>query len=173
MTEKKETLEFKGVRFDVHSVYLPNRAGGTTRRDVVIHPGAVVILPLIDHSNIIFIRNSRFAVKKVLLELPAGTLEPGEAPIETAKRELIEETGYKAKETTPLFSFYTTPGICNEIMHAFVAKDLSFVGQSLDDSEEISTEVLSWEEALKMIRQGTIEDGKTISTLLYYHTFHR
>lgn len=167
----KDSLAFHGVRFDVHTVQIKNRSGGTTQRDLVVHPGAVIILPILDKENIILIRNQRFAVNKELWELPAGTLEPGEPSLETAKRELLEETGYRAKHTLPLFNFYTTPGICNEKMFAFLATDLERLEQSLDDSEEISVEIIQWSEALHMIREGKIEDGKTIATLLYYQTF--
>ncbi|MCE5319238.1 MAG: NUDIX hydrolase, partial [Parachlamydia sp.] len=99
---------YHGDRFDVVSLPI----GNNKRRDVILHPGAVVILPILDHEHILLIRNQRFAVGKELWELPAGTLEKGEAPLETAKRELIEETGYEAAEMEPLTQFYTSPGFC-------------------------------------------------------------
>jgi ADP-ribose pyrophosphatase len=108
-------------------------------------------------------------VDDTLWELPAGTLEPGESPLETASREVIEETGYRSTRLAPLLEFYTTPGFCNEKMYAFVANDLEFVGQQLDETEKITAEPLSWEKIMEMIRQGVIKDGKTIAVLLYYH----
>ena len=159
---KSSSPTFSGRRIDLYQV---------DHKEVVIHPGAVVILPIISDSEIIMIRNERFAVDENLLELPAGTLEQDEEPATTAARELIEETGYRAKVLEPLFAFYTTPGFCNEMIHAFVAKDLEFVGQNLDESEKITTEVFTWEAILQMLRDGTIHDGKTIATLLYYQSF--
>lgn len=162
---------FKGARFTVRSLKVTGDNGKTVQRDVVIHPGAVVILPFLDDDTLILIRNQRFVVGKELWELPAGTLESGEAPIETAKRELIEETGYRAGKIAPLNGFFTTPGFCNEVMYAFVASDLKHVGQSLDDSEHIIVEKVNWNEALEMVRDGRIIDGKTMTTILYYHLF--
>ena len=153
---------YKGKRFEVRHI---------GSRDVVIHPGAVVILPLLDDNNIVLIRNERFAISENLWELPAGTLEPKEHPQATAEREIIEETGYEAGQMEYLTVFYTTPGFCNERMFAYVAKDLKFVGQNLDATEKITVEKRSLNEALQMIRSGEIHDGKTITTLLFYQCF--
>lgn len=161
---KDAQLMFKGERFDVRKI-------GT--REVVIHPGAVVILPLLDDKNVIMIRNERFAVGEILWELPAGTLESGEQPKETAARELIEETGYEANQIDYLSSFYTTPGFCNERMFVYIAKDLKFVGQKLNATEKITVETLKWEQVLNNIENGEIHDGKTITTLLLYHHLYR
>lgn len=151
---------YEGSRIDLYTV---------NHREAVIHPGAVIILPLLSATDVILIRNERFVVDDTLWELPAGTLEPGESPLETASREVIEETGYRSTRLAPLLEFYTTPGFCNEKMYAFVANDLEFVGQQLDETEKITAEPLSWEKIMEMIRQGVIKDGKTIAVLLYYH----
>lgn len=164
---------FRGDRFDVVSLEISGKEGKSKRRDVILHPGAVVILPLLDHMHVVMIRNQRFAVEKELWELPAGTLEKGEAPLETAKRELIEETGYQAAEVEPLTQFYTSPGFCDEVMYAFVATNLTFVGQALEETEKITVEAVTWRNALVMACDGTIEDGKTLATLLYYHAFFK
>lgn len=168
-TYEANSKVFKGARIDVHEVFLQGKNGRKVKREVVVHPGAVLILPIIDNERIIMIRNYRFAVDKELWELPAGTLEPNEEPIETAKRELIEETGYRAEQITPMLNFLTSPGFCNEVMHTFVAKDLTLVGQALDESEQIAVEIVSWKKALEMIDKGIIIDGKTITTLLFYY----
>lgn len=160
-------LVFQGVRFDVRTVELP----GNVRRDVVIHPGAVIILPILTPQTIIMIRNERFAVGETLWELPAGTLEPNEIPEDTAQRELTEETGYSAKKITHLTTFYTSPGICDEKMYAYAATELTLFTQNLDPSEKISVEEVSWKDAVKMVREGIIHDGKTIATLLFYKEF--
>jgi ADP-ribose pyrophosphatase len=167
----KQSLVYKGVRFDVHSLQIQGKSGKMIQRDAVVHPGAVVILPLLDNDKIVMIRNHRFAVGAELWELPAGTLETKEEPVETAHRELIEETGYAADKMEAMTIFYTTPGFCNEVMHAYLAKDLTMVGQALEDNEEIVVKPVSLYKALEMIRNGTIRDAKTIAALLYYHTF--
>lgn len=162
---------FEGARFSVGVVEILGKGGKKIQREMVIHPGAVVILPVVDANRIVLIRNERFAVEKTLWELPAGTLELGESPIQTASRELIEETGYQSDDIQPLMTFYTTPGFCNEIMYAFVAKDLTFVGQQLEDSEKIQPEVVDLKRVYAMIQSGEICDGKTISALLYFKFF--
>ena len=162
---------FEGSRFAVGIGEILGKGGKKIEREMVIHPGAVVILPIIDANRIVLIRNERFAVEKTLWELPAGTLEPGELPLQTAGRELIEETGYQSNDIKPLITFYSSPGFCNEIMHAFVAKDLSLVGQQLEDSEKIEPEVVDLKQVYAMIQMGEICDGKTIATLLYFKAF--
>jgi len=164
---------FTGVRFDVRALQLPGRDGQSHRREVVVHPGAVVILPILDADRIVLIENERPAVGRVLLELPAGTLEPGEDPLVCAGRELEEETGYRAARVDPLNTFFTSPGICTERMWCYVARDLTFVGQQLDESERIRPRIVPWRDALEMVRTGEIQDGKTIATLLFRHAYGR
>lgn len=137
-------------------------------RDVVVHPGAVVVLPIVDAHDIIMIRNMRYAVEQELWELPAGTREQGESPIETARRELEEETGYRAGRIDPLMEFYTSPGICTERMHAFVARDLTEVGQNLQGDEQIVVERVGLLEARQRLIDGEFQDGKTIAVLGRY-----
>ena len=161
----------QAVKFEVRAVDITQRDGSTRRREVVVHPGAVIILPVFDDGTIAMIRNERFAVGETLWELPAGTLEAPEPPIECAKRELIEEAGYEAGTIEPLSDFYTCPGICTERMYAFVASDLKHVGQQLEPSEKITVEIVPMKRAVKLIEAGEIRDGKTIATLLHYHTF--
>ncbi len=163
---------FKGKRIDVLSVEADHPRGGVIKREVVSHPGAVVILPFLDAETVVLIKNERYVVQKTLLELPAGTLEV-EDTLECAARELEEETGYQAKKITHLFDFYTSPGFCNEIIYAFLAEDLTFVGQNLDETEKITTVELKFSEALQMIKEGEISDGKTIATLLYFDAYCR
>jgi ADP-ribose pyrophosphatase len=150
---------YKGPRFEVKRI---------DNWDVVEHPGAVVILPLLDPHTLAMIKNRRRAVGEVLWELPAGTLEVSELPLICAKRELEEETGFKAKTIRPLLEFYTSPGFCNEKMYAFVAEDLSPGKPQLEAHEEISVEKIKWTDALEMIRKNQIVDAKTLLTLLYY-----
>ncbi len=160
---RESKVAYSGSRINVNTIKINNHT-----KEAVIHPGAALILPIVDDDNIIMIKNYRFVVDETLWELPAGILEPDEPPIETAKRELIEETGYRAKSIEPLTTFYTTPGICDEIMHAYVAKDLEFVGQNLDEFEEIEVVIVSWTKVKGMINHGEIMDGKSLLALLYY-----
>jgi ADP-ribose pyrophosphatase len=137
-------------------------------RDVIVHPGAVLILPVLDEQRIVMIRNYRYTVERELWELPAGTREPDETPIETARRELEEETGYRAGRVQPLMDFYTTPGICTEWMHAFVATELTAVGQNLQGAERIEVETVEVAVARDRLLRGGFEDGKTIAVLGRY-----
>ena len=162
---------FTGVKFAVDLVQAPTRDGGSVQRELVVHPGAVVILGVLDDGRIVLIRNRRFAVAQTLLELPAGTLEPGEDPAVCAGRELIEETGYEASHIEPLCRFFTSPGICTEQMHAFVATGLRHVGQALEETEQITVVPTPPEEVLAMIQRNEIRDGKTIAAVLHHHVF--
>jgi len=162
---------FRGVKFDVELRDVPTRDGQTARREVVVHPGAVVVLPLLDGDRVVLIRNHRFSIDETLWELCAGTLEPGEEPAATAARELVEETGYGAARIEPLTTFYTSPGICTERMYAFVATGLTEVGQRLEATERIEVEIRPLPTVLEMVRTGEIQDGKSIATLLYYVAF--
>ena len=119
------------------------------------------------------IRTKRYAVGQNLIELPAGTLEKGEDPMNCAGRELLEETGYLAGRIKPIGNFYTSPGILSEKMYAFAAYDLEQKKQALEEGEEIELLPASMEEAIEMIRQGEIHDGKTIAALLLYERFYR
>lgn len=172
---------FDGVRVTVRAVELPKRDGGVRRREVVEAADAVVILPLIadgraegfdfDGPGVVLIRNERFAVKDTLWELPAGTVEPGEDPDDCAGRELIEETGYRAQHIEKLTTYYPTPGFCTELLHAYRATGLSFVGQDLDETERIIPQVLPWDQAMQKVRDQTIRDAKTIAALLFHQSF--
>ena len=150
---------YRGKRFRVDEIQ---------GKEVVVHPGAVVILPLIDPQHIVMIQNHRIAVNQVLWELPAGTIEENEFPLICAKRELEEETGFKAKNFKEQNWFFTTPGFTDEKITAFVATDLKKTKQKLDPGEDITVEIISFTQALDMMKKGQIVDAKTILTLLYY-----
>lgn len=163
----EETQVYKGSRFTVHRPLLKTKEGQERPYEIVKHPGAVVILPFLTDEVILMIENKRPAVNKTLLELPAGTLEKGEDPSVTANRELIEESGYQATHMTPLLQFYATPGFTNEMMWGFSAKELNFVGQDLDENEEINVIEIPFTEALEKVKKGQICDAKSMVMLLY------
>jgi len=131
----------------------------------VTHPGAVVVLPILDDGRIVFIRQFRHALDEILWELPAGTLEPDEPPMETARRELIEETGYRSDSMEPLVEFFTSPGILTERMSAFVARGLRWVGARPDHGESIAVEPLPIQTAYDRYLSGDFRDAKTIAVL--------
>ena len=142
-------------------------------RETVQHPGAVAILPMVDDDHVCLIRNYRVAVGKTLIELPAGTLEPGEEPAVTAGRELIEETGFRAARIEKLREFTMSPGILNERMYLYLAADLTPGAMALEAGEQIETLVTSWDEAMRMVFDGTIEDAKTLVGLMHYDLIRR
>lgn len=154
-----------GRRIEVRTVQVRRPDGTIADRDLVLHRGSVGILARDAAGDLVLIRNRRYAVGEDLWELPAGTLEPGESPLDCARRELREETGFEAGRIVPLGRFFLSPGYCSEEMQAFLATDLVAVGQDLDDGEEISVEILPDDRVRAMIRDGTLRDGKTLAML--------
>ncbi len=152
-------------RFEVHAVELPVRGGATQQRAVLVHPGAVVLLPVLPDGRVVLIENHRWTLDAPLLELPAGTCEPGEPVAETAARELVEETGFAAATLTPLGSFYAAPGTSTEVMHAFLAEGLTRVGQRLEVDERIVVRPMATSELRRRVADGTLRDGKTLAVL--------
>ncbi|MBI3330956.1 MAG: NUDIX hydrolase, partial [Candidatus Omnitrophica bacterium] len=136
-------------------------------RETVHHPGAVVIVPLLDRSHIVFVRQYRRAVQRELLELPAGTLEPGEAGRSCAARELQEETGWRARRLRRLGRFYTAPGFTTEQITIFLAEGLTPARAQPDPDESVRPVVLSVRAALAKIRSGAICDAKSIIGVLF------
>lgn len=171
MSERHQV--YKSARFSVTEEEVVSRGGSRYTRAVVVHPGAVVVLPLLPDGRVAMIENRRPAVGKTLLELPAGTLEPGESPLHCAARELVEETGYEAGKLWPLVEFYSSPGFTTERMYAFVAEELTEVGQDLDETEQIEVRPMGVAELQELIRDGRVEDGKTLATLLRWLLFER
>lgn len=155
-------------RFSVEQRTYERPGADPTAREVVVHPGAVVILPLLDRDHIVMIRQYRHAPEEELWELPAGTLEPDEAPIDTARRELLEETGYEAGTLEPFIEFYTSPGILTERMRAFVATNLRWSGQRLTASEQIAVEQIGLGIARRKLIKGELRDAKSIAVLGTY-----
>jgi len=156
------------TRFRVVRRMQVGRDGKPHIRDTVQHPGAVTILPILDDGRVCLIHNYRIAVDETLVELPAGTLEPGEDPAVTAARELIEETGYRAASVEKLSEFYMSPGILNERMHLYLARGLQEGPTAREAGEEIENLVVAWSDAMRMVLDGTIRDAKTLVGLLYY-----
>lgn len=158
-----------GRAFDFVKLRVRSREGVERDRLIVRHPGAVVILPILDTPTgpqVVFVRNERHAIGGWLDELPAGGLDPNERPEHAARRELREETGYAAATLVPLGRFYTTPGITDEVMYAYLARDLEEVGQDLDEHEVLSVHREPLAEMIARMDAGTLTDAKTILALL-------
>lgn len=163
-----ERVLLRGNRFDVNAMELIGSDGKTYVREVVRHQGAVVLLPLLDADTIVMIENQRPTIGQVLLELPAGTREPGEDAIVTADRELIEETGYRAGSLEEIQTFYSAPGICDERMHLFVARDLVEGDAAREAVEQIENRIVTRGQVETMIDDGVIQDAKTLVGLLLF-----
>lgn len=168
MQSIQRTLIHQGAKFNYEEVTLTDPSGARITRQLIRHPGAVVILPLLQsHSGpeIVFVDNLRAAIAGTLLELPAGTLEKNEPPLACAARELEEETGFRAATLTPLGRFYTGPGLTDELMHAFFASELSYVGQRLDADEHLTVRRVPLARAAGMIDRGELLDSKSIAAI--------
>ncbi len=163
-----DQIVYKGTRVDMALRNVTTASGKHLVREVVVHPGAVIILPVLKDGRIVMIRNLRHTVGQWLWELPAGTLEPPEPPELCAGRELIEETGYQAGDIQPFGWFYTSPGILTEKMYAFIAAGLTPGPQALEENETITVEPIAPDKILQMIASNEIVDGKTIAVVLKY-----
>jgi len=153
-------------RFRVEEVSQACADGSVRPREVVIHPGSVVVAPLVAPDHVCLVEVVRVAVGETLLELPAGTLDRDEPPAATAARELAEETGYRAGRIEPAGEFWMSPGVLRERMHLFVAEDLVPGEQALEPGELIRPRVVPWPEAVAMCLDGRIRDAKSVAAIL-------
>lgn len=149
------------VRKDL--VRLPD--GGTSVREYISHPGAVVVLAVLPDGRLLFERQYRYPLRRAFLELPAGKIDPGERLIECARRELREETGFEASEWMHIGVMHPCIGYSDERIEIFVARGLTHVGDALDEGEFLEVLELSLEESIEAIFDGRVTDGKTISAL--------
>ncbi len=140
-------------------------SGRETGREVVVHPGAIALVPLLDDGRVVLVRQWRHAVGQMLLEVPAGTREPNEPPERTAARELTEETGYIADRIIALGAFFTAPGFCTEKIYAYLAVGLHAGPATPEDDEGITLEHLALADAPAAIARGDLYDAKSIAAL--------
>lgn len=168
LIEKKMKSEkvFEGNLLTVYcdKVELPN--GKEASREFIRHPGAVAVVPVTHDGKIVLVRQYRYPVGKTMLEIPAGKLDYGEEPDDCVLRELEEETGYIAKRIRKLSSMYTTPGFTDEVIHLYIADQLTLAKQCPDEDEFLDVEVYTKEEVKAMIEDGTMNDGKSMLALL-------
>lgn len=162
---EKTLYDGKIIKLKLQEVELQN--GRKTKREIIKHPGGVAILAYKDEDTILMVEQFRKPIEKTLLELPAGKLEPGEGPETCGRRELEEETGYKAENFTYLGHIVSSPGFCDEVIHIYKAENL-FKGQIGGDEDEfINVIEMKKDKAIEMIRKGEIIDAKTICALMY------
>lgn len=165
-------LIYEGRKIDLEVLTVQPPGGAPAVREVVRHPGAVVILPITDDGRVVFVRNVRVAIGQVLRELPAGTLDGGEEPAACAARELAEETGYTARSVEPLMAFFTSPGVLDERIWAFVATGLTAGPTNFDVGEQMVNELVPYDAAVRLCVDGVIHDGKTVATILAHWARH-
>jgi ADP-ribose pyrophosphatase len=171
IVSSKEIL--KNKLFTVVDEVAHDPGGFEIHRAIVRHPGSAVMIAVDAKDRILLVKQFRLPAEKELWELPAGRIDPGESPLETARRELQEETGYAAKSWTPLVSFWASPGYVDEKMNLFLAEDLTAGEQHLMGDERIEIQWFESEKLRQMIRAGEIQDGKTMVGYLLWTEYRR
>lgn len=165
---EKESIIYQGkiIKVKELDIMLPN--GLKSKREIVEHPGAVAILPTTEDEKLVLIRQFRKSCEEILWEIPAGKLEKEEAPLDCARRELKEETGYTAQNWTLLGRFYTSPGFCNELIYIYLATNLIPGETHLDEDENLEQYLLTPQQINQLLEAGQIKDMKTITALLFF-----
>lgn len=167
---------FRGKVFSVTTDRVAEPNGITAVRDVIRHSGSVVVLA-VDRSDsavgskVLLEKQYRYAAEKYMWEIPAGRIDSGESALKAGKRELLEETGYRARKWTRILFFYPSPGFLDETMTVFLAEELTAGEAQPEDDESIEASLIPLSEALQMIQSGQISDGKTIAAVLWYQQF--
>jgi ADP-ribose pyrophosphatase len=169
---KSEVL-YQGKVFRLQRDTVIEPGGVQAERDIIVHPGSVVVLPIFKDGRVLLIRQYRHSVGEFLWELVAGRKEPNESPLAGARRELLEETGYTAKRLRKLMRVVPTPGFVNEWMWIFAAEGLTEGAAQPEEDEKITPRIFTLKEVEKMIQHGTLRDAKSICGLLYYIRFVR
>ncbi len=162
---------YEGRQFGVRRDELIEPTGVRTMREVVTHPGSVVVLPVLTDGRIVLVRQYRHACRQYLWELVAGRMERGENPKKGGNRELIEETGYRAKKFTVFLDFFPTPGFLEEKMFLLLAEGLTSGKPSPEDDEKLVVAAYTPKRLKQMIQAGKLKDAKSIAGLLYYFEF--
>jgi ADP-ribose pyrophosphatase len=164
----KKNMTHKGKILELFcdDVKLPN--GEFSTREYVNHRGAAAVLPFLDKTTIVLVKQFRYVINQVTYEIPAGKIDKDETPLKCAVRELEEETGFRAENCKDFASFYPSCGVSNEIVHLFLAFDLKKGTPKADKDEFVSKEIVDFKNAIKMVKKGQIRDAKTIIALFYF-----
>lgn len=157
---------YRGLKVDLALQRVELAGGGFADREVVLHRGAVALVPMVDRDHVCLVKNFRHAIQQTLLEVPAGSIDEGETPDRTAERELTEETGYRAGRMSFLHDWYVTPGVMTERMFLYLCEDLVPGPADHQPDERLETVILPWAEALAMVHDGRIRDAKSMLALL-------
>jgi len=166
MNEPHRRIFYRGRKIDVALQSVRRSDGQTVEREVVLHRGAVLLLPMLDGDRLCLVENHRYAVNRTLIELPAGTIDPGETADATAPRELREETGYHAGSIRKVAEWYVSPGVMNERMSLYLCEDLTPGPTDHQPDESLKPIVVSWDDALAMVADGRIDDAKSMLGIL-------
>jgi len=169
----KSTVVHEGPVFGVRRDVVLEPGGVRATREVVTHPGSVVVLPVLDDGRVVLIRQYRHAARQYLWELVAGRIDGGETPKRAAARELLEETGYRAKRFSLFLDVFPTPGFVEERMFILLAEGLKAGEAQPEEDEKIEVRAYSVKELKQMIRRGKLRDAKSVAGILYYLTFLR
>ncbi len=160
MNKKNETHIFEGVIFDLYEAEFDD-----FNAQVIKTTDAVCIAATKDGINYFVVDQFRYGIEETITEFPAGKIDAGETPLEAARRELREEIGYEAKTITPLGKVYSSPAVMSEALYLFTASDLHYVGQDLDEDEDINVRTMTLDEIKEAIKNETINDAKTLSLM--------
>jgi ADP-ribose pyrophosphatase len=169
----KSKILYQGKVFRLQRDTVIEPGGVRADRDIIVHPGSVVVLPIFEDGRVLLIRQYRHTVGEFLWELVAGRKEPEETPVAGARRELIEETGYRAKRMRRLMRVIPTPGFVNEWMWIFAAEGLQLGDAQPEEDEKITAKIFTLKQVDAMIEKGTLHDAKSICGLLYYMRFQK
>jgi ADP-ribose pyrophosphatase len=164
--EPQRKIIYHGTKIDLALQSVRLSDGSVKEREVVLHPGSVALVPMVDHDHVCLLKNFRHSANTTLIEIPAGTVDPGESPDVTAPRELAEETGYRAGKITRLTDWWVSPGVCTERMVLYLCEELTLGATDHQPDEQIEPWIVPWEEAIAMVLDGRIIDAKTIAGLL-------
>ena len=164
--EPRRRVIYRGskVELALQSVQLSD--GSMREREVVVHRGAVALVPMVDADHVCLLRNVRHSIGETLIEIPAGTIDPGESPDSTAPRELAEETGYRAGKITRVAEWFVSPGFLTERMFLYVCEDLTPGPTDHQPDEQLQPWVVPWDEAVRMTTDGRMRDAKSMLAIL-------
>jgi len=166
--EPDRRVIYRGRKIDLALQSVSLGDGSTADREVVIHRGAAAMLPMVDSDHVCLVKNYRYTVRRALWEVPAGTIDPGELPDATAARELTEETGYVAARIVRIAEWLVSPGVMTERMYLYLCEDLKPGPNSHQPDERLEPVVVAWDEAVRMVEDGRIEDAKSILAILLW-----